>query len=154
MPITEIVLAGLFSKLTDDLTKSIDDNSEKTKIVTVKQNPDGFNSTELDYAETIQTKFGTRDNPNLEFENILEKESIVKEISLIPNVNFKSKGKVFVTIDDSVVFKNNKFDSFKDLSSSIIKINKKISQNSKVKIFIISQDGTSVRLTVQVTFGE
>ena len=154
MPITEIVLAGLFSKLTDDLTKSIDDNSEKTKIVTVKQNPDGFNSTELDYAETIQTKFGTRDNPNLEFENILEKESIVKEISMIPDESFTTKGKVIVTIDDSVVFRNKKFDSFRDLGTSAIKINKKISQDSKVKFFIISQDGTLVRLTAQVTFGE
>ena len=154
MPITEIVLAGLFSKLTDDLTKTIDNNSEKTKIVTVKQNPDGFNSTELDYAETMQTKFGTRDNPNLEFENILEKESIVKEISMIPDESFTTKGKVIVTIDDSVVFRNKKFDSFRDLGTSVIKINKKISQDSKVKFFIISQDGTLVRLTAQVTFGE
>ena len=61
---------------------------------------------------------------------------------------------MIITIDDSEVFQSKGFDAFEDLKQSIVKINKTINQDSKVKVFMISSDGTSVGMTLQVTSGE
>lgn len=142
---------NFFGKRADALQAQID----KGITVIVKQDPNTFSSSELEKAKTTSKIFGNlKTNPQLTFENILEKESVVKEITIIPDSIFKTKGKLIITIDDSVVFKSKSFDAFEDILSDTIPINKTISQDSKVKIFMISSDGSEVGLTAQVTFGE
>lgn len=144
--------AGL-NQLLDFLTKKFDEIKPKdVQVVNVKTNPLSFSVTEIDKVTTIETKFRIKDKPNLEFENPLEDKSIVKEIVLTPDTLFKTKGKVLVTIDDSVVFKSKSFTAFEDVIESKIPINKTISKDSKVKIFLRSSDASVVGITTQVTF--
>ena len=57
-----------------------------------------------------------------------------------------------ITIDDAPVFEMKNFGDLTDVPQTIIPVNKTINQNSKVKIFLISDDGSIIALTTQVTF--
>lgn len=152
--IVETALSSLFGALGARLEKKLDEIKPKEiQTVTVKEDPDTYSITELDRATTTSKKWNNKDNPNLQFENVLEKISTVKEISITPDAIFKTKGMVIITIDDSEVFKSKSFSAFTNITDSTIQINKTIQQNSKVKVFIISSDGTEIALTVQVTLG-
>lgn len=150
--ITEAILSTVLGKFGDKLTDAL--KPKDVQAVKIKQDPDSFSSTEIEKAKTIEQKWTNKDNPILKFENVLEKDSIVKQVSLIPDTAFKTKGKIRITIDDVDVFKSRTFDSFEDVVDTVVPINKTISQDSKVKIFMISSDGTAVGITAQVTFGE
>jgi len=155
MILTQAIASSLLGIFTDKIINKLDEVKPKeTQIVKIKNEPDGFSITILDDVNTTSQKWKNKDNADLEFENELSKESILKEISIVPDTSFKTKGKIMITVDDSVVFRNRKFTSFQNVLSSEIKINKTIQQDSKVKIFIISSDGSSVSVSVQVTFGD
>ena len=148
-------LQNIFSKFSDNITKKLDEIKPKdVQVVMVKQNPDTYSITELDKKTTTNQKWTNKDFPIMEFENVLEKQGIIKEISLTPDANFKTKGKCIITVDDSEVFISKSFTSFEDIIDTTIPINKTIEQDSKVKIFMISSDGTAVGLTAQATFGD
>ena len=151
----EEILSKLFGGFTDKMVSKLDEIKPKdVQIVQVRQNPDSFSSSELEKVKTTNQKWTNKDNPLLEFKNILEKESTVKEISVVPDSVFKTKGKLLITVDDVPVFRSRTFDAFEDLQENVIKVNKTISQDSKVKFFMISSDGTEIGLTAQVTFGD
>ncbi|GEM_PF-4549735 len=157
--ITEAILQTIFGKMFDGLNEKLEKVKEEIKpkdvqSVRVVVNPDSFSYTEVDKSTTIKTSWGTKNEADMIFKNNLKKESKVKEISMIPNTAFKTKGKVMITIDDVPVFLSKSFTAFEDAIDSKIKVNKTISQNSKVKFFLISSDGTSVGLTGQVTFSD
>lgn len=156
MVLTELFLSDLLSRGIDAIGKKIDAIKPKdVQTVIVKQDPDTYSYTELDDATTQDTKWGDlKSKPDLEFENALEKRTVVKEITLIPDTAFKSKGKVIVTVDDVPVFKSKSFTAFEKLLDTTIQINKTIEQDSKVKVFMISSDGSQVGLSAQVTFGD
>ena len=155
-----VVSAGLsvvFQEFLNKFQKKLDVLKPKDiQIVNVKQDPDSYSITVLDDVSTTSKKFGNlKDNPDIEFKNELEKESIVKEITIIPNTAFKTKGKIIITVNDVPVFKSKSFTAFQNIISSIIKINKTISQDKKVKVFIVNDDDiTSVGVSIQVTFGD
>ena len=148
-------LQNIFSKFSENIVKKLDEVKPKdVQIVQVRQDPDSFSSSELDKVTTENKKWTNKDNALLTFENTLEKETIVKEISLSPDSVFKTKGKLMITIDDVDVFKSKSFTSFEDVIDLLIVIRKTISQGSKVKFFMISSDGTAVGMTALVSFGE
>lgn len=156
MVLTQAILSAVFGEAIEKfILPKLDELKPKDiQTVKIKEVPDGFSITILDDVDTTSQKWKGKDNADLEFENELAKESILKEISIIPNSNFKTLGKVMITVDDSLVFRNKSFTAFEDVVESVIKINKTIRQDSKVKVFIISSDGSSVGIAVQVTFGE
>ena len=148
-------LQNIFSRFSDNIVKKLDEIKPKEiQVVIVKQNPDTYSITELDKKTTTNEKWTTKDFPIMKFKNVLEKQGIVKEISLRPNTAFKTKGKCIITVDDSEVFISKSFISFEDIIETTIPVNKTIEQDSKVKVFMISSDGTAVGLTAQVTFGD
>lgn len=149
----------IFGEWGNKLSKKLDEVKTELKpkeiqIVHVKEDPDSYSITIINDVTTTNQKWTNEDKPILEFENELKKESIVRQISIIPDTNFKTKGKIIVTIDDIPVFISKSFTSFEKLSESTIIINKTIKQDSKVKFFLISSDGLAVGITAQVTFGE
>ena len=155
MILTQAIASVMLGKFADIITKKMDELKPKDiQTVQIRNKPDGFSITLLDDVSTTSQKWKNKDNADLQFENELSKESILKEISVIPNNSFKTKGKMMITVDDSLVFQTKSFTAFGDGTESNIKINKTIQQDSKVKIFIISADGTSVSASIQVTFGE
>jgi len=155
MVITQAIASAIMSLFTNKILDKLDEVKPKDiQIVNVKQDPDSYSISEVAKVKTANQKWTSKDNPILTFENSLEKESIIKEISIIPDNLFKTKGKLIITVDDVPVFRSRTFDSFEDVQQSVIKINKTILQNSKVKIFMISSDGAEIGLTAQVTFGE
>ena len=148
-------LQNIFSRFSDNIIKKLDEIKPKEiQVVMVKQNPDTYSITELDKKTTTNEKWTVKDKPIMKFKNVLEKQGIVKEISLRPDNAFKTKGKCIITVDDSEVFISKSFTSFEDIIDTTIPVNKTIEQDSKVKIFMISSDGTAVGLTAQVTFGD
>ena len=151
----EEILSKLFGGFTEKIVSKLDEVKPKdVQIVQVRQDPDSFSSSELEKVKTTNKNWTNKDNELLVFENILEKESTVKEISVVPDSVFKTKGKLLITVDDVPVFRSRTFDAFEDLQENVIKVNKTISQDSKVKFFMISSDGTEIGLTAQVTFGD
>ncbi len=155
MVVIQALTSAIFGLGIDKIVNKINEIKPKEiQIVNVKQSPNSYSITELDKVTTTNKKWTTKDNPNLEFENPLQKESVVKEISIIPDTNFKIKGKIRITIDDVDVFTSKSFTAFENVIDDTVKINKTINQDSKVKIFLISSDGTQVGVTIQVTFGE
>ena len=148
-------LKNIFSKFSDNIVEKLDEIKPKdVQIVQVRQDPDSFSCSELDKVTTTNQKWTNKDKALLTFENPLEKETIVKEISLTPDTTFKTKGKLMITIDDVDVFKSKSFDSFEDIVDLVVTIRKTISQGSKVKFFMISSDGSAVGITALVSFGE
>ena len=156
MVIIQALTSAIFGEGITRIVKKLNEVKPKdVQIVQVKQDPDGFSFTELEKVKTTSKTWNNKDNANLIFENSLEKESIVKEISLTPDTNFKTKGKVIVTVDDATIFRSKTFDAFEDVVDITIKVNKTIQKDSKVKIFIVnSDDVTEVGLTASVRFGE
>jgi len=155
MVITQAIASAIMSLFTNKILDKLDEVKPKDiQIVNVKQDPDSYSISEVAKVKTANQKWTSKDKPLLTFENSLEKESTVKEISIIPDNLFKTKGKLIITVDDVPVFRTRTFDSFEDVQQSVIRINKTILQNSKVKIFMISSDGAEIGLTAQVTFGE
>ncbi|MCJ8305659.1 MAG: hypothetical protein HRU07_01255 [Nitrosopumilus sp.] len=149
------VLSTFLNELVRRFSKKLDEVKPKDRqIVIVKQDPNSFFKSELVKVKTDKKKWTTKDKPILQFENILEKESIVKEISIIPDKNFKTKGKLLITVDDSEIFQSKTFDAFEDVAELVIPINKTIQQNSKIRLFMISKDDAEIGLTAFVTFGE
>lgn len=126
---------------------------KEVQVVIVKQDPDLFSYSEIDKQTTTNTKFTTKDFPIMEFENKLNTTSIVKSISFRPDTAFKTKGKMIVTIDDSEIFVSKGFDAFSDVIDLVIPVNKTIEQDSKVRIFMISSDGSAVGITALISFG-
>ena len=110
---------------------------------------------ELDDATTTKQEFD-KDNPNLEFKNPYKKTCLVKELLIVPNNSFKTKGMIEVYIDDEIIFKNKKAGNFANIPHSIInyKRGKKIKPNESVKVFLKSNDGVSVGIALQVGFGD
>lgn len=149
-------LSVLFNELFDKLFKKIDGIKPKdVQVVNVKQDPNEFSRSILDDTTTTETQFkDLKTSPQLTFENPLEKEAIVEQIDIIPDTAFKTKGKCIITVDDIPVFQSKNFTSFTLISEDVIKVNKTIDKDSKVKVFMISSDGTAVGLAVQVRFGE
>ena len=148
-------LKNIFSRFSDNIIEKLDEIKPKdVQIVQVRQDPDSFSNSELDKVTTTNQKWTNKDNALLIFENPLEKETIVREISLSPDTPFKTKGKLMITIDDVDVFKSKSFTSFEDVIDLVIVIRKTILQDSKVKFFMISSDGTAVGMTALVSFGE
>ncbi len=155
--IVPAILSTLFGALGEELVKRFDAMKPKDiQVVTVKQDPDEYSNTVLDKVSTTNKKWADSypHKPDLVFENVLEKESIVKEISLMPDIAFSTKGKIMITIDDVDVFKSKSFGAFENIQDTVIKIRKTIQKDSKVKVFMISSDGSAVAMTLQVTFGE
>lgn len=148
-------LQNIFSRFSDNIVEKLDEIKPKdVQVVIVKQNPNTFSSSILQKASTIKQKWTVKDKPILEIANVLAQASIIEEITLIPDNNFKTKGKVIITVDDSEVFQSKGFNAFENIIDTKLKINKTINQDSKVKLFMISSDGTAVAMTMQVQFGE
>lgn len=142
-------LVNFFTKRADAIQREI----QKGIAVFVKQDPNAFSRTEIEDITVTNKKWSTK--PALEFKNNLTKSSIVEEISLVADTAYKTKGKCYVTIDDSVILLAKKtFTIFGNIKESKVRCNKTIKQDSKIKLFMLSSDGTAVGLTMQVTFGE
>ena len=157
--ITEAILGTFFGGLGDKLSKKLDEMKNEIKpkdvqLVEVKINPDSFSYTEIDKVTSIGTTWKTKNEANMVFDNTLKKETTVKEISLIPDTNFKTKGKIMITIDDVPIFQSKSFTAFENAGQTTIPVNKTITAISKVKFFIMSSDGTLIGITGQVTFGD
>lgn len=149
-------LQNIFSKFSNNIVEKLDElKSPEVQVVSVQMDPNTFSRTELEKVTATNQKWTTKDFPQLQFKNDLRKSTIVEEISLVPDTAFKTKGQCYVTIDDSVVILAKKtFDIFSNIQESKIKTNKTIKQDSKIKLFMRSSDGSAVGLTMQVTFGE
>lgn len=148
-------LKNIFGTFSDNIVKKLDEVKPKdVQVVIVKQNPNTFSSTILEKGTTTNEKWQNKDFPILKIENSLAEASKIEEITLIPNANFKTKGKVIITVDDSEVFQSKGFNAFENVIDTKLKINKTINQDSKVKLFMISSDGSAVAMTMQVQFGE
>ena len=144
----------ILQRFSDLIASKLDEIKPKdVQIVEVRQNPDSFSYSELDKQTTTNQKWSTKDFPIIKFENRLFASSIVKSISLRPDTLFKTKGKIIVTVDDSEVFVSKGFNSFEDVIDLVIPVNKTIEQDSLIKIFMISSDGSIVGMTVLVSFG-
>ncbi len=156
MVLIQALTSAIFGEGINRLIKKLDEIKPKDiQIVNVKNNPDEFSRTILDDGTTTNKKWGDlKSNPDLEFENPLEKETIVSEIDIVPDTAFKTKGKCIITVDDIPVFQSKNFSSFTLINENVIKVNKTIQKDSNVKVFMISSDGSAVGLTVQVRFGE
>jgi len=155
MVLTQAIISAIFGAFSDKIIKKLDEIKPKEiQIVNVKQDPNSYSLSELDKVTTINQKWTNKDNPIMQFENPLEESTVVKEIDIVPDTNFKTLGKLIITIDDVDVFKSKSFTSFEDISENVIKVNKVIKKDSKVKFFLISSDGTAVGISAQVTFGD
>lgn len=157
MVLTEALLSAVFGEAIQKyLLPKLDELKPKEiQVVNVKPNPEEFSITILDDATTTLQSFGDlKTKPQLTFENPLEIDSFIQEITILPDTAFKTKGKCIVTVDDIPVFKSKKFTSFSLISETVIKVNKTIKKDSKLKVFMISSDGSAVGLAVQVTFGD
>jgi len=125
--------------------------------LTVKDHPDTFSVSEIGRKSTTNTSRQNDDNPDLEFQNPLDIEAVVREITFIPNSAFKTKGMLVVTINDVTIFSNKVVADFTDVTDGKIPIpeGKTIKRKDKVKVFIWNgTDSNAVILTVQVTFAE
>jgi len=108
MILTQAIASVMLGKFADIITKKMDELKPKDiQTVQIRNKPDGFSITLLDDVSTTSQKWKNKDNADLQFENELSKESILKEISVIPNNSFKTKGKMMITVDDSLVFQLN-----------------------------------------------
>lgn len=155
MVVLQALTSAIFGMGIDKVIKKIDETKPKDiQVVNVKQNPNTYTITEIARVSTTNKKWSTQDHPLLTFENALKKDSIIKSISIIPDEAFRIGGKLLITVDDVPVFRSRTIDSFKDIQASNIEINKSVSQDSEVKVFLTSFDGVLVSVTIQVTFGE
>lgn len=126
-------------------------NIQKVRVVL---NPKSYSYTELGRATT--TNISKQNDADLEFENPLDKEIVVKTVSIVPDSSFKTKGMMLIKVNGTTIFKNKAVADFTDVSESIVEIleGKTIDAKEKLEVFIWSPDATSVSLTSQVTFGE
>ncbi len=149
----EIAIAKAFDLAFEKYKK--DKESENPKTQLVKFPLVDFSYTELDDETTTQKEFN-KDEPNLVFDNPYKRTCLVKEISIIPDDNFKTKGMIEIYIGDEIFFRNKKFGNFKHISESLTSImgGKKINPNNSITMYLKSSDGAKVGITAQVTFGE
>ena len=126
-------------------------NIQKVRVVL---NPKSYSYTELGRATTTNTV--KQDDADLEFQNPLDKEIVVKSVSMIPDSDFKTKGMALIKVNGTTIFKNKAVADFTDLVDTVVEIleGKTIDPKEKLEVFIWSPDGTIVSLTLQVTFGE
>jgi len=155
MVIVQALTSVAFGLGVDKIIEKLNEMKPKDiQTVRVRRDPDDFSNSILEKQTSTNQKWQTKANPDFIFENVLKKDSIVREISLMPDTVFRTKGKLRITIDDVEVFISKTFDAFENIQDTVVRINKTISQDSNVKIFLLSSDGSAVGMTAQVTFGE
>ena len=132
------VVAGLVSRALDKvITKMNDLKPKDVQLVMVQEKPDSYSYTEIDRATGDKQKWDMK-NPDAEFKNVLKQESKVREISVVPDTVFKSKGMFIITVDDIPVVKSKSFTAFTDPDYGKFKINQTIARDKSVKVFLLS----------------
>ena len=153
--IEEVAIAKIADIVFEKYRKMKDES--ENKITTVRFQPEYFTKSIIDDTTTTKTEFDMN-YPDLVFEMpYSNSECFLRELSIIPDENFKTKGKVRIIVNDREIFETVKFGNLKNVleSLSIYRGGIPISKHTQhaVKIFIISEDATPVNLTVSVLFG-
>lgn len=154
----EAVTMKLVSEIIDKLRPLLQMGKKIPQIVTIRADPDLFTFTEMGRATTTSKTYDLESaTTTITITNPLDRDTTVKEISLVPNANFKTNGIVAVHVDERKVLNQKAVADWTDLSELIIKFNqgKRIRQKRDLKIAIKNDDAsTSVSLTAVVTFGD
>jgi len=93
-------------------------------------------------------------HPDAEWINNRKQDVILKELSIIPNAAFKTKGLIQILVNDTVIMESTKAANFTDVSEYVIKLDTIVKQNYGVKILAWTSDGTSSAVTVSMKFCE
>lgn len=127
---------------------------EIQKVITVDK-PAKFSLTEINRAST--TANARPSTPNMEFSNPRDSESIIEQISVVPDANFRSEGMVEIQVNDAPVYRTKSVGAFIDTGddTTVFKRGKLVNNGDTIKVFIWNGvDTDSVALTVKITFGE
>jgi len=93
-------------------------------------------------------------HPDAEWRNTRKDMVILKDISIVPNASFKTKGMIQILVNDSVVLDIPKAATLTDISEYVVKLDKVVRQDYSVKILTWTSDGTSSAVTVALRFCE
>ncbi len=120
----------------------------------VEERPDTFLLTKLDRGTTTATAYPVK--PDISFDNPLDKNLKVMEITILPDSSFKTKGLCKIQIDGNTVFEVDTVADLTDITEYNVPLEhgKTIKRQKKVEVFLKTSDATSSILTVFVTFGE
>lgn len=147
----------MVNEIINKLTPLLNLGKKIPQIVRIKPDPDKFSFSQLKRATSTSKTYPDDESPDIEIANPLDRDTSVKEISLVPDAGFKTNGIVRIFIDEVRVFKSDEAANFTDIADNSIKFNegRRIKQKRSVKVFIKNDDGsTSISLAVQVTFGD
>lgn len=125
------------------------------QLVRVIHEPRKFRKTEIDRATTSSSTFPDQDSPDIEIKNPLDRTTMIKSISLIPDSTFKTNGRVKIFVDEVLVLEDSAAADWTDLIDFILDFEggREIQQNRSVIALIKTSSGTSA-LTLVVTFGD
>ena len=157
MVLTETIMNSLVGKIGEKLADLFTANRKETQIVKIAFNPMSFHTSELDDVTTTKKDFPDNLEANLEIKNPVKRDIVVKEITLLPDDNFKKNGIAQIFINNVRSFRSKKVGNFKNVQVLDIKIaeGKLLKRDESIKIFIKNDDDvTPINLTIQVTFGE
>ena len=129
--------------------------SDSPCIVTVKKKPELWLTSKLKRGSTTKQEFPDVLHPDISFENPKKNNVIVKGISLSPNNIFREKGMVKVYVGALPVFENETAGDFTDVTDISIDLQDGLilKRGEKIDVFLLSNDGTIVSMTVQITLG-
>ena len=127
----------------------------KSDTVTVRPKPEEWIKSMLKRGSTNETIFNDILNPDIEFENPKKTPVVIKAISLIPDNNFKGKGKIKVIVGSFPVFENESHGDCINTSEILLDIPNGLilNRDEKIKIFLESSDDTIISITAQITLG-
>lgn len=138
------------------IDKKLDDIKPKEiqKVVVIPKS-ENFSFIEVGRASTTSQ---TRPNaPNIEFQNPRDRPSSITEISIVPDVNFRTKGMIEITANDVILYRTKAAGDFTDIGddTTVFKGGKTIQANQKIKVYLWNGvDANSVAITAKITFGE
>jgi len=127
---------------------------DKNKVIQVKQKPLRRISIITDVGTSILKSYD-QNKPSLVVENV-DGFSKIKEISIAPDDDFKTKGLMIITVDDVKIYELKSLDVFQIINTQTISIPEGLTlkPNDKIKFLLISSDGAEVKLAVSVTFSD
>lgn len=149
--ITKSLVEEVMSKIAGLIIKG----KKTPQLVRVIHEPRKFRKTKVDRTTTTSSTFPDQESPDIEIKNPLDRTTMIKSISLVPDSTFKTNGRVKIFVDEVLVLEDSAVADWTDLSEFVLDFEggREIKQNRSVIALIKTSSGTSA-LTLVVTFGD
>ena len=149
--VTNKVISEIMSKLGSVIIKG----KQIPQLVRIINEPRKFRKTKVDRASSTATVFPDAENPDLEIKNPLDRNTMIKSISLIPDATMKTNGRVKIFVNEVLLLEDTAAADWTDIIDYQLDLEggKEIDAGMSVTAFLLTNAG-AVALTLVVTFGD